>query len=106
MNANPDAPVELRYYERDGSVFVDTHDPIKRVAGALLWKLVQESARNQRSEFSLRELRLAGAELRLPEVQDNLSSRMLLLQRRLAERGCAMQIHKAGRGRIRFEVRR
>lgn len=99
-------PVELHYYERDGSVFVDTHYLIKGVAGALLWKLAHESTHNRRSEFSLRELRLQGSELRLPDVQDNLSARMLLLQRRLAERGAAMQIHKAGRGRFRFELQR
>ena len=59
-----------------------------------------------RSEFSLRELRLAGHELRLPEVQDNLSVRLLLLQRRLAERGAAMQIHRTGRGRFRIALQR
>ena len=107
MQSNPDSPpVEVRYYQRDGSVFVDTHYLVKGVAGAILWKLARESTQNRRCEFSLRELRLAGTELRLPEIQDNLSSRMLLLQRRLAERGTAMQIHRAGRGRVRFELRR
>lgn len=97
-------PVEVRYYERDGSVFLDTHYLIKGVAGAIFWKLVRECTQNRRSEFSLRELRLAGPELRLPELQDNLSARLLLLQRRLAERSALMQIHKAGRGRFRFDV--
>ena len=99
-------PVDVHYYPRDGSVFLDTHYLIKGVAGALLWKLARENTHNRRDEFSLRELRLAGAELRLPEVQDNLSVRLLLLQRRLAERHAAMQIHKAGRGRFRFDVTR
>ncbi|MBL8699884.1 MAG: hypothetical protein JNK67_16010 [Alphaproteobacteria bacterium] len=100
------AVVDVRYYERDGSVFLDTHYLIKGVAGAIFWKLARESMGNRRSEFSLRELRLAGSELRLPEFHDNLSVRLLLLQRRLAERGAAMQIHKAGRGRFRFDVQR
>lgn len=98
--------VDVRYYERDGSVFLDTHYLIKGVAGAIFWKLARETMRNGRSEFSLRELRLAGSELRLPEIQDNLSVRLLLLQRRLAERRAAMQIHKAGRGRFRVDVQR
>ncbi len=98
--------VELRYYARDASVFLDTHYLIKGVAGALLWKLVREHQRHRRSEFSLRELRLAGPELRLPDVQDNLSVRMLLLQRRLADRAAPIQIVKAGRGRFRVDVRR
>jgi len=97
---------EVHYYPRDGSVFLDTHYLIKGVAGAVFWKLAREHALCGRSEFSLRELRLAGHELRLPEVQDNLSVRLLLLQRRLAERGAAMQIHKAGRGRFRIELQR
>lgn len=106
-NTNPaEPPVEVRYYERDGSVFLDTQYLIKGVAGALFWKLARENQERQRREFSLRELRLAGAELRLPDVQDNLSTRLLLLQRRLTERRAAMQIHKAGRGRFRIEVER
>jgi hypothetical protein len=99
-------PVEVDYYPRDGSVFLDTHYLIKGVAGALLWKLVCEHQRSRRSEFSLRELRLAGHELRLPEVQDNLSVRVLLLQRRLADRAAAVQIVKVGRGRFRVDVHR
>ena len=98
--------VDVRYYERDGSVFLDTHYLIKGVAGAIFWKLAREAMQNGRSEFSLRELRLAGAELRLPDFQDNLSVRLLLLQRRLAERRAAMQIHKAGRGRFRVDLQR
>ena len=76
------------------------------MAGAIFWKLAREHADPKRNEFSTRELRLAGRELRLPEVQDNLSVRLLLLQRRLAERDAAMQIHKTGRGRFRISVRR
>src|SRR5690606_31551747 len=107
MQPNPHADaVEVHYYPRDGSVFLDTHYLIKGVAGAIFWKLAREHALSRRSEFSMRELRLAGHELRLPEVQDNLSVRLLLLQRRLAERGAAMQIHKAGRGRFRIELQR
>jgi hypothetical protein len=98
--------IEVHYYPRDGSVFLDTHYLIKGVAGAIFWKLAREHAQSGRSEFSLRELRLAGHELRLPEVQDNLGVRLLLLQRRLAERGAAMQIHRTGRGRFRIELQR
>jgi len=98
--------VEVRFYPRDGSVFLDTHYLIKGVAGAIFWKLAREYVSNRRHEFSMRELRLAGHELRLPELQDNLGVRLLLLQRRLAERDAAMQIHKTGRGRFRIDVRR
>jgi hypothetical protein len=94
-------PVEVRYYPHDGSIFLDTHYLIKGVAGAIFWKLAREHSHPRRQEFTTRELRLAGRELRLPELQDNLSVRLLLLQRRLAERAAPMQIGKIGRGRFR-----
>ena len=42
----------------------------------------------------------------LPQVDDNLEVRLVLLQRRLAERGGPLQIEKTGRGRFRFVVGR
>ena len=95
-------PVEVRYYPRDGSVFLDTHYLIKGVAGAIFWKLANDFVLRRRTEFSTRELRLAGGDLRLPEVQDNVGVRLLMLQRRLAERDGAVRIEKTGRGRFRL----
>jgi putative methionine-R-sulfoxide reductase with GAF domain len=95
--------VRLRRYSRDNSVFLDDVYLIRGVAGAILWKLVGEFLRSGRREFSNRELRLA-PELRLPDVQDNLEVRLLLLQRRLAEQNAAIRIEKAGRGRLRLHV--
>ena len=54
--------------------------------------------------FSNRELRLAAAELRLPEITDNLETRLLLLQRRPAERSPHIAIEKTGRGLFRLVV--
>jgi len=99
-------PVKVRYYPSDGSVFLDTQYLIKGVAGSLFWKLAREHVHDRRCEFSTRELRLAGQELRLPAVQDNLSVRLLLLQRRLVERQAALQIQRIGRGRFRIDVAR
>jgi len=86
-------------------VFLDDVYLIRGVAGAILWKLVSEYLRSGRCEFTNRELRLA-PELRLPDVQDNLEVRLLLLQRRLAEQDAAIQLEKAGRGRMRLAVSR
>jgi adenylate cyclase len=97
--------VRLRRYTRDNSVFLDDVYLIRGVAGAILWKLVSEFLRSGRREFSNRELRLA-PELRLPDVQDNLEVRLLLLQRRLSEQNAAVQLEKAGRGRMRLNVTR
>ncbi|HZH44158.1 MAG TPA: GAF domain-containing protein [Lysobacter sp.] len=98
-------PLEVRFYPRDGSVFLDNAYLIKGVAGAVFWKLVGVYTRERRSEFSNRELR-RDPELRLPEVQDNLEVRLLLLQRRLAERDAPVRIVRTARGRFRIEVRR
>lgn len=99
------SPVRLRRFPRDNSVFLDDVYLIRGVAGAILWKLAGEFLRSGRREFSNRELRLA-PELRLPDVQDNLEVRLLLLQRRLAEQHAPIQLEKAGRGRMRLAVSR
>jgi adenylate cyclase len=105
--APPEAgpPIRLKRFGRDNSVFLDDTYLIRGVAGAILWKLVSEFLRNGRREFTNRELRLA-PELRLPDVQDNLEVRLLLLQRRLAEQSAPIQLEKAGRGRMRLNVER
>jgi len=98
-------PLRLRRFGRDNSVFLDDVYLIRGVAGAILWKLVAEYLRSGRREFTNRELRMA-PELRLPDVQDNLEVRLLLLQRRLAEQGSAIQLEKTGRGRLRLNLSR
>ena len=98
-------PLRLKRFGRDNSVFLDDIYLIRGVAGAILWKLVAEFLRSGRREFTNRELRLA-PELRLPDVQDNLEVRLLLLQRRLAEQSAPIRLEKAGRGRMRLNVER
>ncbi len=56
-----------------------------------------------RNEFTNREMRLAvGA--RMPEIKDNLETRLLLLRRRLEEKHAPVQIVRTGRGRVRLEA--
>jgi len=106
--AAPAAPVvatlEVRHYRANHSVFVDDDYLIKGVAGAILWKLLQTQAATGRCEFTNRELRVA-TDLGLPEISDNLESRLVLLQRRLAERCPAIAIEKTGRGQFRLLLR-
>jgi hypothetical protein len=94
-------PHRVRFYEADGSVFLDDAYLIKGVAGAVLWKLLSEHAASGRVDFSNRELRLA-PELRLPEVADNLEARLLLLSRRLQDRTRGLRLERTGRGRLRL----
>ncbi|WP_119293033.1 pyridoxamine 5'-phosphate oxidase family protein [Azohydromonas sediminis] len=98
-------PLRVRHYDADGSVFFDDDYVIKGVAGAVLWKMLGDHARDGRTEFTNRELRLA-PEIPLPEVGDNLEARLVLLTRRLADRQAPVRLEKAGRGRLRLCVAR
>ena len=98
-------PLRVRHYAVDDSVFLDDDYLIKGVAGAVLWKLLNDHAAHGRTEFSNRELRLA-PEIRLPEVGDNLEARLVLLKRRLVDRDADVRLQKTGRGRFRLCVKR
>jgi len=104
-SATRGTPVAVRHFTADHSVFFDNDYLIKGVAGAILWKLVNDYQKSRRNEFSNRELRLDPA-LKLPDITDNLEARLILLQRRLAERCPFMAIEKTGRGRFRLRVDR
>jgi adenylate cyclase len=97
--------LRVRRIVRDNSIWFGDDYVIKGVAGSILWKLLDDWQRNARIRFTNRELRQSG-ELGLPEVQDNLEVRLLLLQRRLDERATPVRIVKEGRGRWRLEVDR
>jgi hypothetical protein len=104
--APPAGPaVSVRHYAPDDSVFLGDDYLIKGVAGAIFWKLIREYAGSGRTEFSNRELRLDPS-LRLPGFGDNLEARLILLQRRLAERFAYLRLEKTGRGRFRLCVGR
>jgi adenylate cyclase len=94
-------PLRVRHYEADGSVFLDDDYLIKGVAGAVLWKLLNDHLQQGRTEFTNRELRLA-PDIRLPDVGDNLEARLVLLTRRLVDRQASVRLVKTGRGRFRL----
>lgn len=97
------AATVVRFYDVDGSVFVDADYLIKGVAGRILWSLLGHHQRDGRTEFTNKEVRLDAA-IGLPEYRDNLESRLILLKRRLDEREAPMRIEKTGRGRFRLVV--
>jgi adenylate cyclase len=104
-DAAPNLPagpaLEVRHYRSNHSVFVGGDYLIKGVAGAILWRLLQTQAATGRCQFSNRELR-AMHDLGLPEISDNLEARLVLLQRRLAERCPRIGLAKTGRGQFRL----
>ena len=98
-------PLRVRYYPANHSVFLDNDYLIKGVAGAILWRILQQWQDKGREHFSNRELRL-DPHLGLPEISDNLEARLILLQKRLVERSAPVRIEKTGRGRFALRLAR
>jgi hypothetical protein len=76
---------QVRYFPVDGSIFLGAEYLIKGVAGRVLWSLLDHYTREGRVEFTNREVRLDPS-LELPELRDNLESRLILLKRRSGAR--------------------
>jgi hypothetical protein len=97
--------VTVRHYAANDSVFIGDDYLIKGVAGAIFRALLRDYVDHRRTEFTNRELRLH-PDIRLPALSENLEARLILLQRRLAERCDYLRIEKTGRGRLRLCVDR
>jgi adenylate cyclase len=93
--------LKVRYYEADDSVFVDGEYLIKGLPGRILWLLLTIRQREGRDTFLNRELRLHPL-LKLPSYKDNLEARLLMLQRRLDDKGTSLRIAREQRGRLRL----
>ncbi|MBB4166635.1 GAF domain-containing protein [Rhizobium sp. BK538] len=95
--------VRVVHHRFDDSVFVDGTYIVKGVAGSLLRLMLEWHLNEGRSEFTNREMRLA-AGARMPEIKDNLETRLLLLRRRLEEKRAPIRLVRVGRGRVRLEM--
>jgi len=94
--------LRVRYYEADDSVFVDGEYLIRGLPGKILWLLLTLREKEGRTAFLNRELRLHPF-LKIPTVNDNLATRLLMLQRRLDDKGLPIQLRREERGRLHLE---
>jgi TolB-like protein/tetratricopeptide (TPR) repeat protein len=101
----PTGSAGVKYFRSDDSIFIDDEYLIKGVAGRLLHKLLRLYLDEGRDEFTNKELRV-DAGLGLPDYQDNLEARLVLLRRRLEERCAFLGLSSTGRGRFRLNVGR
>jgi len=97
--------VVIKHYKSDDSIFIDDAYLTKGIPGRLFWKLLQAFVGSGRAAFTNKEIRL-DASLGLPDIKDNLETRLILLRRRLSERCEFIKLTPAGRGHLSLEVRR
>ena len=97
------AAFACQFYPHDGSVFFGEDYVIRGVPGRLLHFFLTSFCETGRTRFSNREIR-RNRSLALPDFKDNLETRLILLRRRLEERGGPVRILNPERGQVELVV--
>src|SRR5262249_1518844 len=109
LQSEPPAPAAshavVKHFPARDSHRLAWRDLTQGIPGRLFWKLLQAFVGTGRAAFTNKEIRL-DANMGLPDIKDNLETRLILLRRRLDERCDFMRLIPAGRGRLHLDVRR
>lgn len=95
--------IHITRHTFDDSIFIGGDYVIKGVAGRLLAFLIDRYLKEGRRDFTNREIRLSES-LRLPDLKDNLETRLLLLRRRLDSKPFPVRLIHSGRGKVTLEM--